>query len=319
MLSGLFIWLVFDRVSLKELKKIFISTDIIWIFASIIAFIIGYTCRIERWRQMLLHENPDSKWGRCAGPFVSSFAINNVLPFRFGDILRAFAFNKKLGTTSGIVIATIFIERMLDLLTILLVSVISIIIFGVEIYQFPTAGIVALIGFSVLVFMVLLFPNIILPFVKIIGAIVIRIFPFFGDKLTMEIEKGVEIVKIMSKGSNMVKLGMWSMLAWFFEGCVFWFAAHAIPSIVKPVGAWLAMPIGTLATLIPSTPGYIGTFDYFTIKAMLGFGNSEVASTAYALLVHTMLWIPPTVVGGLYLFYNSAYLNNWRSRKNGRE
>jgi uncharacterized membrane protein YbhN (UPF0104 family) len=66
----------------------------------------------------------------------------------------------------------------------------------------------------------------------------------------------------------------------------------------------LALPVGTLATLIPSTPGYVGTFDYFTVRAMSVLGNSISASTAYALLVHILLWLPPTLIGGLYLLLN---------------
>jgi len=51
---------------------------------------------------------------------MASFAANNVLPFRAGDVLRSFAFNRKLGTTSGVVIATLFVERLLDLLILLI-------------------------------------------------------------------------------------------------------------------------------------------------------------------------------------------------------
>ncbi|HSC81948.1 MAG TPA: lysylphosphatidylglycerol synthase domain-containing protein, partial [Chitinolyticbacter sp.] len=61
------------------------------------------------------------------------------------------------------------------------------------------------------------------------------------------------------------------------------------------------LPVGTLATLIPSTPGYVGTFDYFTVRAMTALGNGQVVATAYALLVHALLWLPPTLAGGAYL------------------
>lgn len=99
----------------------------------------------------------------------------------------------------------------------------------------------------------------------------------------------------------MPKLVFWSLLVWSAEGCVFWFAALALPSIAAPFAAWLALPVATLATLIPSTPGYVGTFDYFTVHAMTQMSNTMGAATAYALLVHALLWLPPTLAGGLYL------------------
>jgi uncharacterized membrane protein YbhN (UPF0104 family) len=99
----------------------------------------------------------------------------------------------------------------------------------------------------------------------------------------------------------MIRLVIWSLAAWLAEGGVFWFSGLALSSITTPTAGWLALPVGTLATLIPSTPGYVGTFDFFTVKAMSALGNSTPASTAYALLVHVLLWLPPTLIGGVYL------------------
>jgi uncharacterized membrane protein YbhN (UPF0104 family) len=116
-----------------------------------------------------------------------------------------------------------------------------------------------------------------------------------------EIDKGLSILVYLANGKMMAKLVAWSFAAWFAEGCVFWFSARALSSLSVPEAGWLACPVGTLATLIPSTPGYVGTFDYFTVRAMSMLGNTPAAATAFALLVHALLWLPPTLVGGLYL------------------
>ncbi len=79
------------------------------------------------------------------------------------------------------------------------------------------------------------------------------------------------------------------------------FSATALSALPTPDASWLALPVGTLATLIPSTPGYVGTFDYFIVQAMTALNNPVTAATAYALLVHMVLWLPPTLIGGLYL------------------
>lgn len=54
------------------------------------------------------------------------------------------------------------------------------------------------------------------------------------------------------------------------------------------------MPVGTLSTLLSSTPGYIGTFHYFVVPATELFGNTAAAA-AFALLAHLALWIPATI------------------------
>jgi uncharacterized membrane protein YbhN (UPF0104 family) len=139
------------------------------------------------------------------------------------------------------------------------------------------------------------------PLARGAGRLAARLMPRLGARLLDEIDKSLVTLQHLAQGATMIKLVLWSGLAWLAEGGVFWGAALALPSLAAPLAAWLALPVGTLATLIPSTPGYVGTFDFFTVRAMTALGNGAAAATAYALLVHVLLWLPPTVVGGLYL------------------
>ncbi|KPK48900.1 MAG: hypothetical protein AMS22_14540, partial [Thiotrichales bacterium SG8_50] len=57
----------------------------------------------------------------------------------------------------------------------------------------------------------------------------------------------------------------------------------------------------TLATLIPSSPGYVGTFDYFAAQGIAAYGAAPEVSVAFALTVHAVLWAPLTAAGLVYL------------------
>jgi hypothetical protein len=61
--------------------------------------------------------------------------------------------------------------------------------------------------------------------------------------------------------------------------------------------------VANLATLVPSSPGYVGTFDV-VLKEMLekGFGASASNAAGYTLVVHAML-IVPVVLAGLYFLW----------------
>jgi hypothetical protein len=91
------------------------------------------------------------------------------------------------------------------------------------------------------------------------------------------------------------------VLAWGFEGAVFATVAADVGANVDPLGPWFALGTGTLATLIPSSPGYVGTFDYFTAQGLAAFGAGPEVSVAFALIVHAVLWIPLTAIGLGYL------------------
>jgi len=39
-------------------------------------------------------------------------------------------------------------------------------------------------------------------------------------------------------------------------------------------------------------------------------GNNLIVATAYALLVHVLLWFPPTLIGGVYLLLHPTKKQN---------
>jgi len=116
----------------------------------------------------------------------------------------------------------------------------------------------------------------------------------------------------ISRRETIGKLVFWSFLSWAAEGLVFWFVALSIPGISNDLAAWIALPVGSLATLLPSTPGYVGTFDYFTAQSMIAMGNSSTNSVTFAFIVHVVLWLPPIIVGGIYLVMNPIKKNGER-------
>ena len=83
------------------------------------------------------------------------------------------------------------------------------------------------------------------------------------------------------------------------RGAVFVAVAHALATPVAAAGPWFALATGTLATLLPGSPGHVGTFDWFAMLGLVAYGAPRAAATAHALLVHVVLWLPPTVIGGL--------------------
>ena len=72
--------------------------------------------------------------------------------------------------------------------------------------------------------------------------------------------------------------------------------AAALGAGVAPLGPWLSLAAGALATAIPGAPGYIGTFDYFAARGLAAYGASPEVAAALALTVHA-LWVPVTIAG----------------------
>lgn len=308
--AGFFFWLVARNINGAELSAALAAAKPGWIATGVGFFLVGYSCRIARWRQMLLRDNPGLAWAPIGVAFYGSIAANNILPFRAGDALRVFGFSKYLGVPVSTLLATLFVERLLDLFCLLIA-------FGLALLLLPLAGGAAgtlvgvggsgLIAIGTGVAVVLLFPQLFEPLARFTLGMLAKVSPGIAEKLGAFVDNSFATLRHLSHGPRMLILLLWSAGAWGCEGAVFWAVANAVPAMAEPSAGWLAFPVGTLATLLPSTPGYVGTFDFFAIKAAQAMGNSAGAAAAFALLVHLVIWLPATIIGGLALaIWNAA-------------
>lgn len=296
----LFVWLILQQINLREIKENFLQADWFYLFIAVAVFFLGYACRIQRWRLMLTQENPLILWSDCAGPFISSIALNNILPFRAGDLVRGVAFKAQLKTGISTTLTSLVVERLLDLLMLILFWGLAFLVFKLDDKPILGIGGGMLILTALVIGFFLLFPHIFKKPVFFGLTLVSKVVPGLSSKIKEIFLNIFNALEHISSYRMMIKLLFWSILAWGLEGCVFYIAALALPSLSQPLAAWLALPVGTLATIIPSTPGYAGTFDYFTSKAMIIMGNSENSAFIFAFIVHAILWFPPTLIGGGY-------------------
>ena len=303
-----FLWLMKSGINAAELKSSLDNIRWSWLALALLALVLGYVIRIQRWKLMLRLDNEKINWISCAGPLLGSFAMNNVLPFRAGDLMRAFAFNKKLGVSPSGVLATLFVERLLDLLMVLVFLIAGLHFFDMNISMLFDIGELALTLCAVAIVALLIFPRLLLPAPLFVSAVILKFAPTLGEKLKNAVDNVFQVLSHLSGLRLMLTLLKYSFFAWVAEGCVFWFVALSLPSIENSSAAWLALPVGTLSTLIPSTPGYIGTFDFFTSETMQFLHNTTPGSVAFALVTHLVIWAPITIVGGLYmLMINFVY------------
>jgi uncharacterized protein (TIRG00374 family) len=300
-LAVLFAYLFMRQMALDELLVLLSSVQLGWVMAGLLLFLLGYGARIARWRLMLALDNPGIAWQACAGPLLASFALNNLLPLRLGDIARAFAFSRSLGVGSTQALATLLVERLLDLLIVLAILGVALQWFSISASKLLGLGGLVLLALALGILLLLCAPRICVALARLLLHFLTRLLPGLSAKLGNEVDKAELILTRMASKRVMSRLLAWSCLVWLAEGGVYWLLAKSLTALSQTTASWLALPVGTLSTLIPSTPGYVGTFDYFTMQAMLALGNEAAAAGAYALLVHALLWLPVTVLGGLYL------------------
>jgi uncharacterized protein (TIRG00374 family) len=302
LISCAFIWLILTSIPIDELLSTLSKVRADYVAAGVAFFVVGYLCRIARWQLMLRIDNPALPFYRAGIPFMISIAANNVLPLRAGDVMRAFVFSKWLSVPSSSVLATLVSERLLDLLSLLVCLALALAYLGLAMDSATTLlgiGSAGLFSVAAIVALILGFPQVFQPLVMFLVRWIASLTGAAGEGLLRAVENLFQALRKMTRSGRTLGLIAMSALVWSAEAMVFFCAALAVPAITDPQAAWLAMPVGTLSTLLPSSPGYLGTFHYFVIEATQLLGNTSAAAAAFAVVVHLVLWVSATVIGGI--------------------
>jgi glycosyltransferase 2 family protein len=311
--AAVFVYLAFGRMEWASLEVVLRSARPGPLLLGLLLLSAGFFVRIARWWWMLRALEPGLALRSCARPFLTSLAVNNTMPLRAGDFVRAFGFRESLRSPPMRVVGTLVIERILDLFVLLAIFFAGLL--GIAAGAFPPAfvtagvalGAVCLGGILLLAFA----PNRLQALLRR----VLRSGPLAGRRwveragaLLDHLFDGLSLLNSPRLAAQLLAL---SVLAWLLEGSMFAAVAWSLRTDQAALGPWFALATGTLATLLPSSPGYVGTFDYFAILGLTAYGASRTAATAFALLVHLILWLPVTLVGALY-FVAPQQRSSWR-------
>jgi uncharacterized protein (TIRG00374 family) len=122
-----------------------------------------------------------------------------------------------------------------------------------------------------------------------------------ATRLTALVESFVDGLRILRSGRELVVVAACSLLAWGLESAMYFAIAPAFRLPLGPAGALMTTAVANLATLIPSTPGYIGVFETgvgLVVNGLLGIPK-EIA-LSFAIVVHAALYFPITLWGLYY-------------------
>ncbi|BBO33283.1 lysylphosphatidylglycerol synthase transmembrane domain-containing protein [Lacipirellula parvula] len=295
-----FLYLAFRRVDPREFWSAVLQASPVLVAAACASCGAGLVVRVTRWWWMLRQTQPAVAWRNCFTPFMGCLALNNLLPFRAGDVVRVVAFRERLGVTSSTLLATLAVERVLDAFCLLALFASFLPYLSRSIL--PPAGqtaLVVLAAATITCGLLALFA--LRPLRKLLGWIatlgIVERRPFAGKTLHY-IDGVFASMQDVVGPRSLVALLFLSAAVWLFEGGIFFFVAWSLGITAPPVAAWIAMTLASLSTLIPSSPGYVGPYHYFAILGISTFGVADHHAAAFAVVSHAILYLMITLWGG---------------------
>ena len=272
------------------------SAEYIWLVPAIAVYFLGVAVRAVRWDYLLRGVSKLSP--AQLFPIVTiGYMANNVLPLRAGELVRAYALSTRHQVRKSASLATIGVERIFDGITMLVffaVASLSIALtsdlrtvfnLAVALFALMAAGMIAFVFLPVLRD-------------KLIAAVIDRLPDRIGERVGPMAQAFVDGLSILRRRNDLLGVGLASVLAWLLEATMYLMIAQAFDMDISPFGILMITAVANLATLIPSSPGYVGAFEYGVLLVVAGpLGFERELAISYAVVVHAALYLPVTLVG----------------------
>ena len=289
-ISAFFLWQAFRNADVDEVKSVLAEADAGLVLLALAAVGGVYVAQAIRWRAIA--RTPGVPISRFVEMVVSGVAVNNVLPGRVGDLLRARWLQVAARIPGGRSLATVFVDRGFDVLALVVFLACSLpFVSSTEwLRRIGLAGLVLVLVLGLVLAAARVYTRRRSRERRDQRSLVRRV--------TRDTLEGLADPIDRAHGAMLagISLGIWTM--W---GLAAWLVARAIGIDVSPLEAVFITAVINLGVAIPSSPGFIGTYQWLAVSSLALFGVGTSSALAFGILMHAVWYLPTTLAGGALL------------------
>ncbi len=275
--------------------------------AGFLAVIVTYVIRAWRW-QYLLHPIGPTRFRTAFRTTVIGFAALGVLPARAGDVLRPYLLARQEGLLVSATLATIVMERVLDLITVL--ALLALYVWGIaDPAMLPPAllrGIEvssALAGAVAIALMGVMWVLATHP--ERIGGLVFamaRVLPHaVADRLAGLARTFSGGFAVAREPRALAAAVAWSFPLWLAIAAEAWLVTIAFDIAMPFTGTFLLQALLVIGVAVP-TPGAVGSYhEAYRIGVTTFFGAPEDTAVAAAIVTHAISYFPVVLTGIVFM------------------
>jgi glycosyltransferase 2 family protein len=244
--------------------------------------------RAYRWRLLLNAEGnvsiPTAFWATTAGYFG-----NNFLPARGGELVRTFMISAGSGLETAYVLATALSERAVDAVTLVIIGA------GVLLMlPNPPGWLAGVARPSAVVALIAVGGIALLPLLRNVGARAIGRAPFphaVRPKLIATMDHALRGMRAFHDGRRICGFVALTAVIWCLDATGTMVVAAAL-GLTMPVPAAFLLIAGLgLGSALPSTPGYVGIYQFVAVTVLAPFGYTRADAIAFILVAQALSYV----------------------------
>lgn len=296
LLSALFLWIALRNANLAQSWQTLRRFDLRLLAAPVVIVLANFLLRAWRW-QLIFPGGHRPRFWPAFRALTISFAANNLLPGRAGDLGRCVLISRKMSVAeSTLAVGTLAVEKLLDGLALLAVVAYALRVLVSEGWLRHLAVLGLLVFGLALIFFLLL---------RWRAAWITGLLHRAAERHNLPgAAKVAALVDSFSHGiaavtspATLFFLFLQTCAIWATEAGLFYAFAHSLGIGLSLGGSLIAAAILGLGLMIPAAPGAVGTYEFFGSSALRLVGVAAAPALALTLLLHAWVLVFNTSVG----------------------
>ncbi len=298
--SALFIWLALREANWTDIRNGLMAAQFAWAAPFLLSLFAFYWLKSVRW-QYLLSTAANASSRELFPMVMIGYAGTAVLPMQMGEFVRAYLASVRFSLRYSQVLGTIFVERVFDLLTILVL--IGAVLAGNR--ELPdglvTSGyVISAIAAAAIVATALLVTRT-AAIVALARFLLTPLPDRFVDVVIEQLRAAAVGLAVVTQGTVMGRVAVNSLLQWGLMGACIWVSLQALDIQLPVSGALLVLAATIVGISLPTSPGYVGNIQLAFVVALTPYDIPASQAIAASVFYHVLAYVSVVVVGFFFL------------------
>ena len=292
-------WLLYisvKHIEFRELLQQVKTGNYAVTFPVMLVSIIGYYFRSLRWKLILRNMQEEVSVRNLYASLSIGYAVNFATP-RLGEITRCLVLKKSSGVSLEKSLISVFLERVIDLVSLGLIVVLSLLLSRGELRIFVESQLMKPLLNA---FMALPLGWVCAGVLLLMATIIslyrrMRTHVWLRDTINRITQAFKDVLTLKEKQSFVV----YTFLIWlcYFLMTYLWFRIFPETAHLGMKEAFIIMAVGSIGRSVPIQGGGMGAYHYLVSNVFAIFGVSLVTGTAMAFVIHGAQMILTLVLG----------------------
>jgi uncharacterized protein (TIRG00374 family) len=300
-LAALLLYLALRGASWHEVASILRNAQLRFLGVAFVTGTLAYALRALRWK-LVLSAACDIRFMPVFWASSAGYLGNNLLPARAGEVIRSAMVSANSELSQAYVLTTALVERAVDLAILLAFSALVVIVSArAPVVFFRAAAAMLAIVFAVVAILI------VVPRTETFWRSALQRTRFsepWRKRLLRMLEQVVLGMRAFHHRSRHLQFAVLTGVIWCLDACGAMLVGRSLRMDIPLEAAFVLLAGLALGSTIPSTPGYVGVFQFVTVTVLEAYGIRHSAGLTYSLVLQAAAYAVITFWGliGIWRF-----------------